>query len=135
SMAVAYYLTAYATDSDEASKTSAVVNVTVSTNRFPTATITTPTNGSSYFAPTNISITSTATDSDGTVVRLELFADNVKLGEKTNSPLSFTWTNAPKGAHVLKAVATDNRGATNTSPLVNITVSNTPPTVALDRKS
>src|SRR5436190_5670156 len=87
--------------------------------------------GSGYFAPVNIPITATAVDIDGVVVRLELFADNVKLGEKTNSPLTLTWTNAPKGAHVLKAVATDNRGATNTSALVNITVSNTPPTVVL----
>jgi hypothetical protein len=69
-----------------------------------------PANGSGYFAPTNIAITATAADADGTVTRLELFGDNVKLGEKTNSPLSLTWTNVPKGAHVLKAVATDNHG-------------------------
>src|SRR6185295_707022 len=53
------------------------------------------------------------------------------LGEKTNSPLSLVWSNAPKGTHVLKALATDDRGATNSSVLVNITVSNTPPTIAL----
>src|SRR5205814_5567303 len=43
-----YALTTLATDSDGASKTSAVVNVTVSTNLLPTVTITTPTNGSGY---------------------------------------------------------------------------------------
>ncbi len=34
----------------------------------------------------------------------------------------FVWSNAPEGAHTLTAVATDNDGATNTSPPVNITV-------------
>src|SRR5205814_10694105 len=98
---------------------------------YPSSTVTALARGACPTRRSSDLITSAAADSDGTVARLELFADSVKFGEKTNSPLTLTWTNAPKGAHVLKAVATDNRGATNTSALVRITERKTSRHVAL----
>jgi hypothetical protein len=125
-VAGSYALTALATDDNGATTTSAVVNVTVNTNQFPQATITTPTNNSSYLRPVDISVSATASDADGSVVLLELYAGAVKLGQSTSNTLNLVWTNAPKGTNILMAVATDDRGATNTSLLVNVVVTNTP---------
>ncbi|RZK44417.1 MAG: T9SS type A sorting domain-containing protein [Hymenobacter sp.] len=40
----------------------------------------------------------------------------------SSAPYTYTWMNAPAGAHTLSAVATDNGGATGTSTNVSITV-------------
>src|SRR5204863_17428 len=77
----AYVLTASATDNDGATTLSSAVNVTVNTNQFPAVTITAPTNGAAYFAPVDIAVNATATDADGRIVLLELFADSLKLGQ------------------------------------------------------
>ena len=53
---------------------------------------------------------------------MEFYKNDIKLGEDTNSPYSFTWTNAAPGQYVLRAVATDNNGLRSDSQEVNITV-------------
>jgi hypothetical protein len=88
----------------------------------PTVSISTPTNGSSFVAPANITIVAAASDSDGTITNLELFNRTTKLGQSTNSTFTFTWTNVASGAYSLTAIATDNLGAATTSSSVDITV-------------
>ena len=74
----------------------------------------------------------TAADSDGTVAKVDFYSGAHLLGSDTNSPYSFTWTNVPAGSYALKAIATDNAGASTTSATVNVTVNaNTPPTVSM----
>src|SRR6185503_14446748 len=138
-VAGSYALTAVATDNDGSTTTSGTVNIIVNNNQLPQAVIGSPTNNSTYFAPANIALYVTASDADGSVALLELYAGAVKLGESTSNTLSLVWTNAPEGTNILMAVATDNRGATNTSLLVNVVVT-TPPiplilTVALDAQN
>jgi predicted phage tail protein len=125
----AYALTAVAVDNAGASTTSAQVSVTV--NASPTVTI--QTNGTTFTEPASITITATPADTDGTISRVEFFNGVTKLGEKTASPFTFTWTNAPAGSHTLSARAFDNRGASGTSPTVDVTVNgpNQSPTVAI----
>lgn len=133
-------LTAKATDNQNATTTSAgiAITVTAASNKAPTTSITAPSNNSSSVQGTSINITATATDSDGTIAKVEFFDGAAKLGEDTSNPYSFTWTNAVAGAHALTAKATDNQGSATTSTVVNITVTtntpngpNTPPTVAI----
>src|ERR1044071_5823811 len=88
----------------------------------PTVSISTPTKGSSFVAPANITIVTTASDSDGSITNLELFNGTTKLGQSTNSTFTFTWTNVASGAYSLTAIATDNLGAATTSSSVDITV-------------
>jgi hypothetical protein len=85
--------------------------------------ITTPTNGATFAAPWTGTIQSTASDSDGTVNKVDYFAGATLLGTVTNPPAnpSFTVTNLLAGNYTLTAVATDNGGATN-SASVAITV-------------
>ena len=91
----------------------------------PSVSITSPANGASFSGPTNITISAAASDSDGTISKVEFFQGSTKLGEKTTSPYDFTWTNASPASYgySLTAKATDNAGATTTSSAVNIIVS------------
>src|SRR5262249_24651089 len=61
-----------------------------------------------------------ASDSDGTLSKVEFYQNATKLGQKTNSPYSLTWSNAPVGDYLLRAVATDNAGLSYTSKPVEI---------------
>jgi len=99
----------------------------------PTVSITSPTNNAHFTAPTNISITASAADSDGSVSKVEFFQGAAKLGESTNSlnsSYSLVWSNVGAGSYTLTAKATDNLGAATVSAPVSITVSsNTPPAI------
>lgn len=102
-------------------------------NNAPTAQITSPANGAAFTAPANISISATASDSDGTVAKVDFFQGTALLGSDTTSPHGFSWTNVPAGTYSLRAVATDNLGATGSST-VSITVRATtgqPPVVSV----
>src|SRR5687768_13121420 len=62
------------------------------TNNPPTAQIASPANGATFTAPANISISATASDSDGTVARVDFFQGATLLGSDTTAPYSFGWT-------------------------------------------
>jgi len=107
--------------------TSAVVNVRItSTNALPLVAIAAPIGDATFEAPANISITASATDSDGTVSRVEFYSGATKLGESFLAPYTLTWSNVPMGNYTLTAVAFDNSGASTVSAPVNISVI-TPP--------
>ena len=118
-----YNLTARATDNDGGTKTSNVVAITINgANGLPTVSITSPLNGASFTAPANITINASASDSDGTITKVEFFRGSTKLGEDTSSPYSFPWGSVSAGSYNLTARATDNDGGTKTSNVVAITV-------------
>jgi hypothetical protein len=118
-----YTLTARATDDLGASTTSAPATITVSSaNTAPTANITEPANGATFAFKPTITITATASDSDGTVTKVEFRDGTTTIGQDTTAPYSFTWKNVSPGNHVLTARATDNAGAVATSSVVGITV-------------
>ena len=94
----------------------------LNTNAFPTVSISSPTNNATFPAPTNLTISATATDGDGTITNVEFYAAGFLIGRDTTSPYSFTWTNAPIGTFALTARAYDNLGAISTSSVVNITI-------------
>jgi fibronectin type 3 domain-containing protein len=119
-----YVLTAVATDINSVVTTSTPVTITVQPNIPPTVALSAPANSDSFTLRTDIPMSATASDADGGVVRVEFYADNVKLGEDTTSPYDFVWTTAGFGPHVLNAVAVDNGGLNTTSAPVSITVDN-----------
>ncbi len=86
-----YSLTAKATDNSGSVTTSTAVSVTVNApaNVAPTVSITSPANGATFTAPASITINATASDSDGTLTRVEFFQGTTKLGEDTTAPYSF----------------------------------------------
>jgi hypothetical protein len=91
----------------------------------PLVSIVSPTDGSVLVGPTNITITATASDPDGSVSRVDFYCYETLIGSATNSPYSMVWSNVGAGSYSLTAKATDNTGAFTYSAPVNITV--TPP--------
>ncbi|MEO9803086.1 MAG: glycosyl hydrolase family 18 protein [Reichenbachiella sp.] len=92
-------------------------------NQPPTATLTAPLDGTSFQVGESITLEAGASDTDGTVTKVEFFAGTTKLGEDTSSPYSFTWNNAAVGNYALTAKAIDNEAASGTSSAIAISVS------------
>lgn len=91
-------------------------------NSSPTGSITSPSGGATFTEGDNVSISATASDSDGSITQVEFFQNGNSLGVDTSSPFSYDWTNVSQGNYTLTVVATDNEGATGTSSGVSITV-------------
>ena len=89
----------------------------------PSVSITSPAAGATFTAPATITINAAAADSDGTVSKVEFFANGTLVGTDTAAPFNVVWTNAAAGTYNLTAVATDNGNASTTSAPVSITVS------------
>lgn len=94
----------------------------VGANNPPSVALTSPADSSTYAAPASITLNATASDFDGTINRVEFFADNQKLGQDTTSPYAFTWNSVQPGLYLLKALAYDNAGDVSESKAVEIFV-------------
>ncbi|MFA5344625.1 MAG: Ig-like domain-containing protein, partial [Kiritimatiellia bacterium] len=96
--------------------------VTTPANVPPVVSLTGPVNGAGFSAPANITLTATASDTDGTVSRVDFYNGAVKLGQSATAPYSLAWNNVPAGDYSLKAMAYDNRSAVTTSRVVTVHV-------------
>ncbi|WP_194774680.1 Ig-like domain-containing protein [Pararhodonellum marinum] len=118
-----YSLSAKAFDDKGLSRTSTVINIVVNAaNVAPSIQIISPTNLMQFQAPTDVEIKVEANDSDGKVSKVEFFRGNTLLGTSSNEPFTFVWKDAPVGSHSLTAKATDDKGLSKSSTVVNITV-------------
>ena len=88
----------------------------------PTVSITNPSNGSTFRAGSNITITASAGDSDGTIASVDFYASGTVLARSTTAPYSTSWQNAQPGTYSVYAVATDNQGAVTTSSSISVLV-------------
>jgi hypothetical protein len=91
-------------------------------NQAPEVSIASPANGAIFTAPASVAISANATDSDGTVTRVEFYQGTTLIDSRTAPPFSITWPSVAPGAYLLTAKAFDNGGANSTSSTVNITV-------------
>ena len=91
--------------------------------------LTSPASGATYTAPATIPLAATATESGGTISKVEFFNGTTLLGTTTSSPYTFNWSSVAAGTYSLTAEAFDASGATATSSAVSVTVSpaSTPP--------
>jgi hypothetical protein len=107
--------------------------VSVQADSAPAVTLTQPANGATFTTPATVNLAATASDSDGSVTKVEFFNGATKLGEDTTAPYSLTLSGVGVGSYTLTARATDNLGASTTSAPSTITVDipNTPPTVSI----
>jgi RHS repeat-associated protein len=121
-----YEITAVATDNRGRSTTSNPVVVVVDyPNTAPTISITSPTAGTRFpTAPSNITFTAAAADTDGTVTKVEFFNGSALIGAATAAPFSVVWNSVPNGSYVISAKATDNRDTSTTTPGMLIKVGN-----------
>ena len=118
-----YSLTAKATDNALTTTTSTAINVTVTNidNVAPSVAITSPSNNAAVAPAVPLTLNATASDTDGTVSKVEFFDGATLLGEDTTAPFSFTVASLAAGAQAFTAKATDNDSGTTTSSIVNVT--------------
>ena len=98
------------------------------TNSLPNVSFTTPVNGQNFDEPASINLVDVAaTDSDGSISNVKLYLNNVFVRQENVTP--YTWSasndaalnNLAAGSYTLKAVATDNEGASSeTSITINV---------------
>jgi len=103
-------------------------------NVAPTVSITSPASGTSYTAPASVVVNANASDSDGSVTRVDFYAGTTLIGSDSSAPYSVTWSNVVAGSYSLTAKAVDNGGASTTSAAVAITVTaaaNAAPSVSI----
>jgi RHS repeat-associated protein len=119
-----YSLTARATDLAGLVSVSAPVRITLDTA--PTVAITAPAAGADFDSPATITVSATASDSDGTVAKVEFFDGTTLVGTGSTVPGSSTYSvtlnGVAAGTHVLTARATDDQGVTASSRAVSVIV-------------
>jgi chitinase len=94
----------------------------------PTVSITSPANGAVFNAGDSIIIKATAKDSDGVVRQVDFLVDSNYAIIDSVAPFQGTIYGLAPGAHRLQAIAFDDKNATGTSSIVNITIKGTVPT-------
>ncbi|MBO9699967.1 MAG: T9SS type A sorting domain-containing protein [Sporocytophaga sp.] len=93
-------------------------------NQAPTAVLSS--SPSSACVGTKITLSATATDTDGNISKVDFYNGSTLLGSDNSSPYSYDFTPTAAGTLSLKAVATDNANATGESSVISVTVSALP---------
>ncbi len=88
----------------------------------PTVSLTAPAASSVFAAPATITLTANATDSDGSIAKVEFYQGTILLGQDLTAPYTYTWTGVAGDAYALTATATDNSNAITASVAVAILV-------------
>ena len=88
----------------------------------PAAVIDSPADSTTFFAPATIDIEVSVTDVNDNVEVVEFYAGNELLGEDTDAPYSFTWSDPGIGSHYLYVKVTDAEGLNGYSDVVEAIV-------------
>lgn len=120
----AYSLTARAFDNMGAMSVTSATHVllTGAPNANPIITFLTPGNDSFHPPDSLVQLTADATDTDGTVARVEYFVDGVKVGEVYSAPWLLYWSPPSIGTYEITAVAIDDRGGAGIPAAITIAV-------------
>ncbi len=108
-------------------------------NQPPLTELLSPMSGSSFTENDSVVIEASASDSDGSIVKLEFLIDSQAIATLTAPPYQTNWS-ATLGEHTLQTRATDDKGATTLSLPSTITVTqadvgNLNPTASISVKS
>ena len=91
-------------------------------NLLPNVNITSPVDNASVTSKTNLTISVTATDTDGNISKVEFYNGSTLLSAQTSAPFTYVWPNITAGSYVFTAKAYDNENASTVSNIVNVTV-------------
>jgi hypothetical protein len=97
-------------------------SIDISNGQPPSVSLTSPANGAGFNGGAAVTIVADASDADGTVSKVDFFANNTLIGTATTAPYSVVWNNVPVGTHKLLARATDSSGDTGLSTSITINV-------------
>jgi RHS repeat-associated protein len=125
-----YSLTAKATDNSGVTATSAPVSIVV--DALPTVSLTAPADQSSFHAPASFNVTASASDSDGSIAKVEFYQNGSLLQSVITAPYSIPVNQSVAGTYTYTAKAFDNKGLSAQSGSVSVTVlSDVAPTITL----
>ncbi len=89
----------------------------------PTVSLLSPADGATAAEPASFTLQADARDRDGTVSKVQFFANGSLLGESAAPPYVANWSNVAAGSYALKAIAYDNAGASGVSGINTVTIS------------
>jgi Bacterial Ig domain len=87
----------------------------------PTIALTNPTNGAIIPEDGNVTLSATASETGGTIARVEFYAGSTLIGSDSAAPYSLTWFSPNPGPYVITARAIDGTGNITTAS-ANISV-------------
>ena len=121
------------TATDNLGATTSTTPIGINVNAPPAASFSAPADGQVYQAGANVTLTVNATDSDGTIAKVDFtngasVIGTINAGQTGNSGNNFSlvWSSVAGGSYTLSAVATDNSGATVNAGNVGIVVNSAP---------
>ncbi len=91
-------------------------------NQPPTVSLTAPANTTTVNKGASVTVSATASDPDGSVDRVEFFANGVRIHSDSSVPYSFVWRPTTRGTFTLTARAYDFDGGVTTSASLTIRV-------------
>ncbi|MES2657612.1 MAG: DUF642 domain-containing protein [Verrucomicrobiota bacterium] len=95
--------------------------------------LTSPTNNSVFNTPGTVNLTTSVTGNGNVINSVQFYADNaILLGQVTNAPYNFAWTNPGSGFHTVFARVLFNNGSSAESAAVGIVVVNTNPDLGFE---
>jgi hypothetical protein len=92
----------------------------------PAVVLAAPTNGSSYSAPTSVSVQANVTPNGHTITLVQFFNGSTVLGSSSSAPYRLLWANVAAGTYSLTAQAVYDSGSTVWSAPATITVTGLP---------
>ncbi|MDB5257518.1 MAG: large protein [Chitinophagaceae bacterium] len=128
-----YSLTVKAYDSQTTPATATSTAITVVVKTAPVVSITSPVTNTVYNTiPASITINATASETGGSISKVEFYNGATLLNSDNVSPYSYTWTGVAAGTYSITAKAYDAQATpvTTTSAVVSVYV-NTPPAVSI----
>jgi hypothetical protein len=90
--------------------------------------ITSPTAGAQFMAPSTVTISATATDPENRLASVDFYAGSTLILRDTTAPYAASWSASGSGTYALTATAYDADGGSSTSSAVTVTVSVAPTT-------
>ncbi|MDO8539541.1 MAG: Ig-like domain-containing protein [Opitutaceae bacterium] len=116
--------------------TTATINVAAAVGAPPTVTLTAPLAGSFVATGSAVTLTATASDSDGFIPAstgggVTFYVDGDPVGSDLTAPYTFNWTPGPAKPYSLRAQTVDDKGNIVLSAPITVTAVGTLPTVSL----
>ncbi|MBV9957914.1 MAG: VCBS repeat-containing protein [Acidobacteria bacterium] len=123
-----YNITAVAVDSGGGQSPSQPITITTTYPGslyplpIPGPTLLSPTEGSTFTSLTDITLSSTRSQTQYTVARVEFYDNTTLIGSDTTEPYSIVWQNAPPGTHSITARTVVTTGARASSRPADIRI-------------
>ena len=106
------------------------VALTMPNNIPPSVSLTSPQSNARFKSGSTIGVSAQASDSDGSITKVEFYQNSFKIAETTTPPYAAAWRNVSAGNYILTALAYDDAGLAVRSAGVPVKVTGNPNTAS-----